>query len=209
MTTKYLTRNDLENTRAEVFHMILFGLAWVMIGEFTLDFSDYVVPAVLMLTTSVLLGVQSIHIYELEDELPDPEFEGFVEGLSRKNRFQLYVIIFLSEAVAIMATWIILLGLGHPGWLVPGFAFIAGLHFFPLASIFKLKRYYLLGAWVCLLAAIGYLTPVAGQIPQASCNSLIAYGCAAGAISDGIWVIAATKKTLRTQRFRILMRRFP
>lgn len=209
MRTKYLTRNDLETARVEVFHMILFGLAWVMIGEYALDFSDYVAAAILVLAASVILGLQSIRIFELEDELPEPEIEGFAEGLSRTKRFQLYVILFLFEAAAIMSTWMILLHIGHQDWLIPGFALIAGLHFIPLARVIRLSSYYLLGGWICILAAIGYLSPVSWQTSQATVDGLIAYGCAAGAISEGFWIFAATKRTLRRQHFKILMRKFP
>jgi hypothetical protein len=209
MKMKQLTRSDLESARAEVFHMILFALAWVMIGEYSLNFGDYGAAAVIVLGASVVLGLQTIHIYDLEEELPDQVTGGFPESPGRKKRFQLYVIIFLFEAAAIMATWMILLHLGHEDWLVPGFALIAGLHFIPLAKVIKLKSYYLLGVWICILAIIGYLLLVRGKLPDAASKALIGYGCAAGAVADGTWIIGLTMRTLRKQHFRILLRRFP
>jgi hypothetical protein len=187
MRKRELTRNDLESARAEVFHMILFALAWVMIGEYALDFRDYAAGAALVLAASVGLGLRSIEIYQLEDELPNL-------GLSRRKPFQRYVLIFLFEAAAIMATWMVLLHLGHEDWLVPAFALVAGLHFIPLARVIRLNSYYLLGAWICILAAVGYLLPIGGKVSTLAGNTLVAYGCAAGAIVDGIWIILSVRK---------------
>lgn len=192
MNTKRLTRNDLESARSEVYHMILFALAWVMIGEYAFDFKDYGAAAALVLAASVFLGLQAISIFSLENELPDPEHEGIPAGRNRKKRFGLYVVIFLFEAAAIMATWMILLRVGHEDWLVPGFALIAGLHFIPLAMVIKLNSYYLLGAWISILAVIGYCLLCRGMLSEVTCDTLIAYGSAAGAIADGAWIVKGT-----------------
>jgi hypothetical protein len=194
MIKKRLTRNDLEKARAEIFHMILFAMAWVMIGEYGLHFRDYAAAAAIVLTAVVILGLQTIKLYDLEGELPDPAGEPVTDIHERRKRYRLYVSIFLFEGAAIMATWMILLHRGHIDWLVPGFALIAGLHFFPLASVSRLKSYYLLGAWICLLAVIGYLAPVRGALSDAGSNALIAYGCAAGAILDGGSIVMGTKR---------------
>jgi hypothetical protein len=187
MGKKDLTRNDLESARAEVFHMILFALAWVMIGEYVLDFRDYAAGAAVVLAASVGLGLRSIEIDKMEDELPNV-------GAGRRKPFQLYVLIFLFEAAAIMATWMILLHVGHEDWLVPAFALVAGLHFIPLARVIQLNSYYLLGAWICILAAVGYLLPAGGKVTVVTGNTLVAYGCAAGAIADGVWIVASIRR---------------
>jgi len=186
--------------------MILFALAWVLIGEYSLNFRDYCAASAIVLSASVILGLQTIKIYELEEELPDPAPRGFMEAPTRKRRFQWYVIIFLFEAAAIMATWMILLRLGRQDWLVPAFALVAGLHFFPLAMVINLKSYYLLGTWICIVTIIGYILPVWGKMSDDAGTILIAYGCAAGAIADGVWITSSIRKALRKQHFRVLLR---
>jgi hypothetical protein len=193
MKNKQLTRNDLEAARVEIFHMILFGMAWVMIGEYSLHFRDYVAAAGIVITAAVVLGLQSIKLYDLEQELPDPADGDISEVQGRKKRFQLSVSIFLFEGVAIMATWMILLHLGRTEWLVPGFALVAGLHFIPLATVSRMKSYYLLGAWIIVLAVAGYLLFAWGRLSQAGSNALIGYGCAAGAIADAVSIVKGTR----------------
>ncbi|HLI93888.1 MAG TPA: hypothetical protein VKU83_09770, partial [Puia sp.] len=132
MKTRNLTRDDLEGARAEMFHMILFAMAWVTIGEYTVHFRDFLVPAVLVLIAVIVLGQRSTRFYELEGELPEAPAETGSEGRARKRTFQRYLWMFLLEGIAIMATWMVLLRVGHQEWLVSAFALIAGLHFFPL-----------------------------------------------------------------------------
>ncbi|HEV3411436.1 MAG TPA: hypothetical protein VG101_03115 [Puia sp.] len=194
MKAKQLNRNDLEGARAEVYHMILFAMAWVMIGEYSWHFRDYVVAAVIVITAAVILGLQSIKLYELEDELPEPGSEPASEALKKKKRFRLYVGIFLFEGVAIMATWMTLLHLGREEWLVPAFALVAGLHFLPLARVTRISSYYMLGAWICALAVTGYWLLSREMLTDTGSNVLIAYGCAAGAIADGIWIVVSVRK---------------
>ncbi|WP_431215987.1 hypothetical protein ACQ86N_15850 [Puia sp. P3] len=42
---KTLTQWDVEGLRGELFHMILFAMALVLIGEYSLDFKDYAAAA--------------------------------------------------------------------------------------------------------------------------------------------------------------------
>ncbi|GGB21058.1 hypothetical protein [Puia dinghuensis] len=197
MKTTQLTKNDVEGARGEIFHMIIFAMAWVMIGEYALDFRDHVLAALMVLAAVVVLALYSIKLFDLEDSLPD-----VIPGIVRlerkqKRRASLYATIFILEGVAIMATWIILIRSGHENWVVPGFAAVAGLHFFPLARVIRVDSYYFLGTWICLLAVAGYLLVNSGQMPDYDSNALIAYGCAAGAVVDGIWIALKTNRRAR------------
>lgn len=196
MEKRPLTRYDLEAARAKIFHMILFAMAWVMIGEYGIHFRDYAAAAGIVLVAVVFLGLQTIRLYDLESELPAPVDGSAGELAQRRKRFRWNVTIFIFEGAAIMVTWMILLRQGHPDWLVPGFALIAGLHFFPMAMVGHAADYYLLGAWICVLAVVGYLLPGWGSLPVAAGNALIAYGCAAGAITDGISVVSGIRKKI-------------
>ena len=176
-------------------------MAWVMIGEYSLHFRDYVLAAFLVVTAAVILGLQSNKLYEMEDELPEVGSGPGSDALKRKKRSQLYVGIFLFEGVAIMATWMILLRLGHEDWLVAAFALVAGLHFIPLARVTHIGSYYVLAAWLCALAGIGYWLLLSGMLTATGSNVLIAYGCAAGAIADGALIVVGTRRAFgRTAR---------
>jgi hypothetical protein len=193
-----LTRMSVEGQRSELFHMIIFAMPWVMIGEYSWDFSDYALGAVLVLIMVVWLGLYSIKLYELEDKLPEEDLTNHrVRSPAQENRRQwLFTFIFILEGMAILITWMILLKWHREHWLIPCFAFIAGVHFFPLAGVIKHNSYYILGIWVCVVAVVGFLLLYHHIISFEITNTLIAYGCAAGAIVDGFGVVIRTHRPI-------------
>ena len=191
-TTK-LTKEDVEGLRGELFHMILFSLAWALIGEYVLDFRDYAVGAGVILIAVVGLALYAIKLYQLEDDL---EEGAAFEDRSIVRHDRLYALIFVFEAVAILVTWILILKLGHENWLICGFALISGLHFLPLARVIRQRSYYWLGLWICALSVVGYLSLSSGKWPDYYTNTLVAYGCALGSGVDGIAIMLKTRKAL-------------
>jgi len=193
MTTIRLTKSDVEVARGEIFHMILFAMAWVMIGEYTVDFRDHILPAIVVLTAVVILALYSISLYNLEDSLEEQRPAAAGPGRRRIGVTSRYALIFVLEGAAVMATWMILIRTGHEMWLVPSFALIAGLHFLPLAAVIRVKSYYFLGIGITLVAALGYWLVSEGRVAQITGDAIISYLCAAGAIIDGAWLAIRTK----------------
>ena len=190
------TQKDLEQLRGELFHMILFSMAWSIIGEYALDFRDYSLGVGFTLLAAVCLALYSIKLYDMEDELEQgDELAEPALFATRKHRKsdRLYALILVFEGIAVLVTWSILLKRGHDNWVIPGFAAVAGLHFFPLARVVGLRSYYLLGAWICALAVAGYVLVNTGRLEVQYVNALIAYGCTAGAVIDAVIITLRAK----------------
>jgi hypothetical protein len=195
---KKLTRMSVEGQRSELFHMIIFAMPWVMIGEYSWDFSDYALGAVIVLIMVVMLGLYSMKLYELEDRLPveDPTNHRVRTPAQENKRQWLFAIIFILEGMAILITWMILLKWHREHWLIPCFAFIAGVHFLPLARAIRHNSYYILGIWVCVVAIAGFLALYHHIFTVEIVNTLVSYGCAIGAIVDGFGVVIRTHKLI-------------
>jgi hypothetical protein len=194
---KISTVNDIESLRGELFHMILFSMAWALIGEYLLDFGDYSLGMILTLVCVVFLALYSIRLYDLETELEEQGRIVSFDDRPAGRRDRSYALILLFEGVAILVTWSILLKYGHDDWVVPSFSLIAGLHFFPLARLIRQPSYYFLGAWICLLAAACYWLFTSGRLDDRLANAAIAYGCAAGSVLDGILLAVRARRELR------------
>ncbi|HMI60578.1 MAG TPA: hypothetical protein VK518_06710 [Puia sp.] len=196
---KTLTQWEVEGLRGELFHMILFAMAWVLIGEYALDFKDYAAAAIFVLLVVVWLAIYSIKLYELEETLRDDSQlrVPFTGNIFEKKRGLLFALIFIFEGIAILATWMILLKLQREDWLIPCFALIAGLHFLPLARVTRHNSYYILGIWICAIAVTGYLLTNHNMITIERTNTFVAYGCSAGAVVDGIGVTVRSRKLRR------------
>lgn len=192
MNNTTMTRQRAELLRGELFHMILFSMAWILIGEYLLHFRDYALGAVITLIVVVALAFYSIKLYDLEDELSPGDGKA---GEMRTDR--LYSLILVFEGIAVLVTWVILLNRGYDRWVIAAFAAIAGLHFFPLARVIRLRSYYALGAWICIVAAVGYWLMNSGIVNQEAASTIIAYGCAAGALVDGLAIMARSRARLK------------
>jgi hypothetical protein len=194
-----LTQRRIEGLRGELFHMILFAMAWVLIGEYSVDFRDDALAAILVLVMVIWLAIYSIKLYELEDSLPEESriHPSAIDKVRGNKRAWLFALVFFLEGVAILATWMMLLKWQREYWLIPCFALIAGLHFLPLARVIGHHSYYILGIWICVIAVAGYMLLYHSIVDYQTANTLIAYGCAAGAIIDGMVVMIRTQKLKR------------
>ena len=190
-----LTKRDVEGLRGELFHMILFAMAWALIGEYLLNFRDYVLGAGLVLVVVVCLALYSTKLYNLEDSLRNKvAAAGDTKEIKRDRS---YALILVFEGVAVLVTWILVLNFHHKNWLISCFALIAGLHFFPLARLIRQNSYYFLGAWICVIAVAGYLLLSSGKMADYQANTLVAYGCAVGAAVDGIGIMVRARIAIR------------
>ena len=191
---RMLTRQKVDGLRGELFHMILFSMAWVLIGEQVFNFRDYAVGTAVILAVVVWLALYSNKLYEMEDKLPPEAPESERKGMRRD---QLFAWILFLEGVAILITWVLLLNWGHSSWMISLCGLVAGLHFFPLGWSIRQNSYYILGLWTCLIAAVGFWLIKTNHLIDHDANLLVAYGCAAGSAIDGIGVILRTRHLKR------------
>src|ERR1700743_2379768 len=103
---KGLTQEKVDGLRGELFHMILFSMAWVLIGEQVFNFRDYAAGAGVVLVVVVWLALSSERLYDIEGGLP---LDAGGAGRGRIRRDQLFAGILFFEGVAILVTWILLL----------------------------------------------------------------------------------------------------
>jgi len=189
-----LTKQKADWLRGELFHMILFSMAWVLIGEQVFNFRDYAVGMAVILAVVVWLAIYSNKLYELEDKLPS---EGPVAERKEVRRDQLFVWILIFEGAALLVTWTLLLKWGYSSWMISFCGLVAGLHFFPLGWSIHQNSYYILGVWTCLVAAVGYWLINTGHLIDHDANVLVACGCAAGSAIDGIGVVVRTRHLIK------------
>ena len=192
-----ITRGEVESLRGELFHMILFAMAWVLIGEYSVDFRDYAAGVIITLIVVVWLALYSIRLYDLEDALEEKVKSLPCLDAKERKHDRMYALILVFEGIAILITWSILLKQGHDNWVIAAFALIAGLHFIPLARVIRLTSYYFLGAWISLLAVFGYWLFNSGRLEDVYANLFIAYGCAAGAAIDAFTILFRMRRMLR------------
>jgi MFS family permease len=116
----------------------------------------------------ILLGA-SIILLRSAWRLPDntsPESAAHARRIGRKIGLRFGLIV-LAEVVVIGAIDAVLGQTNHGDWIVPVTYFIVGLHFVPLAFIFQVRPYIVLGLlWVFIILLTVILTPASMMLGQ-------------------------------------------
>ncbi|MBD8899712.1 hypothetical protein [Rhodanobacter sp. DHG33] len=97
-------------------------------------------------------------------------------SIDRRRMRRRFVVVFIAEIVAInIAAW--WLSPQHTAYLMPVVAIIVGLHFCPLAPLFRAPHYYAVAAVMSLAGVIGIAAIALGSNGTA-CNALVDAICA-------------------------------
>jgi hypothetical protein len=78
-------------------------------------------------------------------------------GANRELARQFYIVVGI-EFAAIFIVVVVLRALHFPDYILCAIALIVGVHFFPLAALFKAPLYYVTGSVGCLIGLAGFLT---------------------------------------------------
>jgi hypothetical protein len=73
-----------------------------------------------------------------------------------------FYLIFGAELAAIALAVVVLNVIHQPGYILSGIALIVGVHFFPLAALFRAPLYYATGALGCAIGVAGFLVADTG-----------------------------------------------
>ena len=143
----------------------LFGAAWGIAGAVFLDGSLEVAAVVLAVVVTAVLVVPAVRLLRTARGDPDPEPEGLSEFAQARK--ELRWVVLLEAAAVVMVIRLLVLADLQP-YVAPAVAIIVGLHFLPLARLFRTPTHYLtaillsvagLGVMVGLSMGVGSGSP--------------------------------------------------
>lgn len=178
-----LSRKQLIDLSGGLALMALFTGVWVFIAEVALHNADHGAVAGGFGIFIVYFIICYVKLNNMARVLPK---ESSAEQDKAKYR-NLGIIIGL-EALAIIAAKILLSKTHHDNLVVPSFALITGLSFFPIGKLYNRTFYYAVGAWICLMAVVGYGLIFQG-VPSYWPNPVVGIGCALATVANGIRII--------------------
>lgn len=127
-----------------------FGMAWIVLG---LNSAQKLTPLALTRLSCFLLAVIIASIYILQRTHGSLDRSHAKRTAQKKINRQIGLVNFLQWSL-IFAVVFGLPRLGLARWIVPAIILIVGLHFFPLAKLFKAPMHYVVGAIVVAWAII-------------------------------------------------------
>lgn len=127
-----------------------FGMVWIVLG---LQAAQKLKPLALTLLSGFLLALVIASIYILQRTHDSLDRSQANRTAQKKINRQFSLVNFLQWSFIFGAVY----GLPHLGltrWIVPAIVFIVGVHFFPLAKLFKAAMHYFVGAIVMAWAVL-------------------------------------------------------
>ena len=149
---RVVSKNEVRGTASGVFFMAFFGTAWAGIGMSGLQGWGYnwVVPIVILI--GFVLLVCCFTLISGSRGLSKSVSE---EGARQGKRIGIgFGITFGAEGLLIAIASIICTATDHFEYFFPVMALIVGVHFFPLARLFRVNIHYVTGTLICLLAIV-------------------------------------------------------
>ncbi len=156
--------------------MALFTSIWTAIAYSGLKHSPYQFALILFLFVILLLIGYAIKFLKMAKRYSEQSVKTVSEADKRRDKR--FMIIFIAEGVGIFVGINIVINLGYPNLVVPVIALVVGLHFFPLARLFKRTQDYYLAVWSTIIAVCGMLFSIYGIFTNSWTIAFVGVGMA-------------------------------
>lgn len=181
------TKADVKGPVFGIFLMTIFTLVWGLIAENALNNRDHRVLGIMF--SAVVLAFIVFYIRSLMFLKTLPEQTEQVNIAEQRKKSRQFIIINSIQGISIFVVNIVLVNLHLQKYFIPGFALIVGLHFFPLASLFKNKFHIYMGCWTTFIAVLGLVFIYNQILPIDLITAFVGIGCAISTIIIGTRLI--------------------
>jgi hypothetical protein len=181
-----------------VMFMTFFGALWASIGIVGSHQLGAPWPLVLSAIVTIILLSGAISLFGKSRSMNHSVTAKEKEDTKRINRK--FGLVFGLEGVAIFLASVICNILNQFEVFFPVMAMIVGIHFFPLASLFKEKFYYGTGVVMCMLGIISLFLPInatVGDVSLIAMSTFIGFGSAVTLWVTGLRIWVTLMKRLK------------
>lgn len=162
--------------------------------------SSYQWLLLLFFLCMIMFVIQGIRFFGIARKYPSIQSpEAAAEG---KKMGMWFGIIFGAEGLFIFLGINLVRNLGHPDLIIPVIALVVGLHFYPMARIFKRKIDYWLATWTTLIAALAIMFMLKKIISFQGMAAFVGIGVAIATSCYGIYMIYYGRKMIKANSLR-------
>jgi len=172
--------------------MAVFTLIWAGIAYRGLAASNYWFALLVFPLFSVLFIVNAARLYKVARYYPKLTSEADLAEGKRIGKW--FGIIFGAEGLGIFIGVNIVINLGHPELAVPVLALVVGLHFYPLAKVFKRTFDYYLATWSTIVAVLAIILTLNKTLSETGTFAFTGIGIAVATTCYGIYMIVSGRK---------------
>lgn len=169
--------------------LALFGVVWAVSGASAIGGAAGTGIFLLALGAAAALCLTSVRTRSRSAALPHDDSP--VADAARRQASRRFGLVVALQWLSILAA-IVVLGRLDRGSAIPAVvALIVGVHFFPLAGIFRVPAYRAAGAALCLLALVALWAPPASRLP------IVGFGSAAVLFLTAAVVLVRAREAIR------------
>lgn len=167
--------------------MAAFTTVWAMIADHNLNGRDKHILLAFFLVLAAGFLVNSIYLFSITKQFSAATS---AEALAEKKRTgKWFGIIFGLEGIAIPIVVNIAIMMHHPELVIPAIALIVGLHFYPMAWVFKRTIDYYLATWTTTVAIGAIVLCLKHSIALNDIDAFVGVGLAISTASYGLYMI--------------------
>lgn len=190
--TKTVPREAITGIATGLMLMALFTTIWACIANAGLQGKDYHAVLLLFCILAVVFVINSVQLFsEAKKFLPSTSESDIVE---KKKSGMWFGIIFGAEGLLIAVAVNVVINIGHPELTIPTIALVVGLHFYPMAKIFKRKIDYYLATWTTLIAIAGIVLSLNKTFTEQNTFAFVGIGTAIATSCYGLYMIYKGKR---------------
>jgi len=179
-----------------LYMMAVFTLVWTGIAYQGLRGSAYALVLVVFVVFAVTFIVKGSAIYKLAKLFPGIESEE--EKAEEKRMSKWFAIIFGAEGLLIFIAANVVINLKHPELVIPAIALVVGLHFFPLARVFKRTVDYYLATWSTIIAVAAIVMSLEKALSESGILAFTGIGLAVATSCYGFFMMNNGSKLSKT-----------
>ena len=172
--------------------MTVFTTMWSCIANAGLGGKDHHLVLVVFCLLAAAFVSYGISLFRNAKLFPKSTSEADIAEKKRSGKW--FGIIFGAEGLFIAIAVNVVINLGHPELVIPAIALVVGLHFYPMAKIFKRNIDYYLATWSTLVAVLGFVLSLNKTLTEPNVMAFVGIGLAVSTSCYGLYMIYKGKR---------------
>lgn len=193
MKSVMLTNIALKRIASGLSMMAVFTFFWASCAYYGLLDTSYRWLLLIFPILCVIFIYNAFRLTRKAQNLPNQPLADLDEEKKRGKRFG---IILAAEGIGIFVAVNVVINLHHRELIVPAIALVVGLHFIPLAKVFKRKFDYYLGTWSILIAFLAITFSLNKMLDESAMLAFTGIGIAVSTTLYGLNMILSARKAL-------------
>ncbi|MGZ3946041.1 MAG: hypothetical protein ACXVIY_12745 [Mucilaginibacter sp.] len=185
--TKIVPREAITGIASGLMLMTVFTIIWACIANAGLRGADYHVILVLFCLLATVFVISGLQLFNKAKMFLPSTSESDIA--MKKKSGMWFGIIFGAEGLFIFLAVNIVTNIGHPELVIPAIALVVGLHFYPMAKIFRRKIDYYLATWATLVAVLGFVFSLNKTLTEQGVLAFVGVGIAIATSCYGLYMI--------------------